>query len=169
MTLGIAEWQKLATRIQEVNDTNGWDRPTFADLPIKLMLIMTEINEMSQEVTACDNKAAQVELADVAIRTLHTLESLWPGKWVLRRGFRIPHAHKRIEELLWCMITPLCQATEAWRDNNEIDAMIALEYVLSNCRRLSEVLGFDLYATAERKVELNATRGYLHGRKNSGG
>lgn len=163
-------WNKAADRVVEVNDANGFDRPTMENLPIKLMLVVTELEEAARSVEpGPDDDPLNEELADVAVRLLHILQSMWPNDWHLRVSddyYYPPRTSpfKQIEVLLWPILIQCCKAAESWRKKYEIDVQIYIEYALAETLKLSRRLGYDLLEEAYAKVEKNAKRGHLHGK-----
>ena len=164
-----AKWKDMATRINEVNDANGWDRPTLETLPMKLMIVVTELDEAVMGSIGLGKDPLNEELADVAIRLLHILESVWPDSWTLRNSVLNMNLYQNIEVSLWPIVHWLCSATEYWRSDKSLDTRISLETALSATRRIARTLGFDLVADIKQKTERNAERGHLHGRAKSAG
>ncbi len=161
-------WKGLAERITEVNDDNGWDRPEFETLPIKLMLVSTELVEAVEATRVKGRECYTAELADTAIRLLHVLDSIWPSTWHVRSALEVD-PFQSMEQIVWPVFSDMCKAVESWRHNNEVDARGWLEGAFANILSISDALDFDLYEEMSKKVEINATRGYLHGCKNSAG
>jgi NTP pyrophosphatase (non-canonical NTP hydrolase) len=164
-------WKEAADRVVEVNDANGFDRPTMENLPIKLMLVVTELEEARQATTGETTDPLNEELADVAVRLLHILQSMWPNDWHLRVQdwhYRntIPRTNPfgQIEVLLWPILAQCCDAVESWRKKYEPDMQINVEYALAETLKLSRRLGYDLLEEIKTKVEKNAKRGHLHGK-----
>jgi NTP pyrophosphatase (non-canonical NTP hydrolase) len=171
-------WNEIAEEICRVNDANGWDRPTFDTLLNKLMLTVTELNEAADAVgniykegTRINKDPLNEELADVAVRLLHMLESVWSGKWTKREAFRDVNLniYQPIQCLLWSVLKQCCNAAEYWRDNNFTDVMICLEFALRETDWLARSCGYDLFAEVVEKTKKNANRGKFHGRARSDG
>lgn len=163
------DWHELAQRINEVNDANGWVRPGFPDVPVKVMLAVTELDEGVQGAKGIGEDPFEVEIADTAIRLLHLLESIWPGDWKLNGFGKGSTRFQAVECLVWPILSQLCAAVEAWRHEKRDDVRTALEIALRECRRVAETVGFDLLEEMKRKTEINAKRGYLHGKANPAG
>jgi NTP pyrophosphatase (non-canonical NTP hydrolase) len=168
------DWCRLADRVVEVNDANGFDRPTMDNLPTKLMLVVTELEEAAQSVEpGPGDDPLNEELADIAIRLLHILQSMWPNDWHLRvQDNAYPprtNPFEQIEVLLWPILTQCCKATESWRKKYEPDTKIYIEYALAETLKLSRRLSYDLLKEIKAKVEKNAKRGHLHGKIRSAG
>jgi len=165
-------YQKLAKRVREINAGNGWDKPTWENLPGKLAMVFTEINEAHEEFDPSASTAFSLELADIAIRLLDCLESVWPGQWTLRQpGPGMPGSLKDcgIAEQLWAIVDRVSEALEAWRHDNGMDTQICLEQALRAVREVSGIYGINLRGWIDVKLDRNAQRGYLHGKKNSEG
>lgn len=166
------QWIEAARRINEVNDANGWDRPTMESLPIKIMLVVTELDEAVHAVQNPHADPLNEELADVVVRLLHILESLWPGDWALRERnsyYGRELVFQSIQTTLWDVLTPLCSAVEHWRSDKAVDVRISLEYAFEKTRAIARRLGFDLLQDVQEKTERNAERGLRHGRARSAG
>lgn len=68
--MNCAKLYELAKQTTDVAVANGFDRPTWDTLPVKIALVMTEIDEAAGVVRADGGDAALAEeLADVALRT----------------------------------------------------------------------------------------------------
>ena len=162
-------WKEAADRVVEVNDANGFDRPTMDNLPDKLMFVVTELNEAAQSVEpGPDDDPLNEELADTPIRLLHILQSMWPYEWHLRvQDNDYPprtNPFEQIEVLLWPILAKCCDAVEDWRKERTVDMSINIEYALAETLKLSRRLGYDLLEEVKAKVEKNAQRGHLHGK-----
>ena len=160
----------LATWANEIATAHGFDVPTWENLPIKLMFVVTEIDELHEEIMNIHNGSVSEELADVAIRTLAVLGALWPEQWsqerTTERSIRT-HFHDRPEVLLWPMLHQLRVAIGHWRQDEKRDTMICLELVILEIWRVSDRLGIDLFLAIDDKMRINAGREQLHGKKRS--
>jgi hypothetical protein len=160
----------LAAECDAVNRANGFDVPTFDNLPGKIAMVFTELNEADDEQ---DNGEAAVheEIADAAVRVLSTLHAVWGEDWADRathfRHVYCRTAYAPIETLLKPTFKQLCLALEAWRREQRVDARLALEMAVLELYRMSDRMGFDLTAEIRRKVEINRGRGALHGKVRS--
>lgn len=164
-------WVALARRIGEVNQKNGWDLSTYDNVPTKVMMAVTELDEGVQGVKGTGPDPLEIEIADTVIRLLSILEGVWPGQWVLRHGCS-PQKGQRfrdIEVLLWPILGFLCRAVESWRFDKREDVQASLECAIAECRSLARLLGFDLFRAMEAKVALNAARGHWHGKAKAAG
>lgn len=157
-------WGLAAKRINAVNDMNGWERPTMENLPVKIMMVVTELEEAREATINPSADPLSEELADTAVRLLHILESIWPDEWCLReRGSRLS-VYQSIETSLWTVLTPLCHAVEYWRKAKTADVLVCLEYALERTRVMARTLRYDLLTDVQNKTEKNAKRGHLHGK-----
>lgn len=159
----------LARRILKTAQDNGWDTITLKRTSEISGLIHTEIVEAEIEAHEGDIDALRFEIADCAIRILHFLEALWPGRWALRIPMKGVNRFQPIEVLMAPVRIHLRAAVEAWRMDNQNDVQCAFELALGECMRLSRSLGFNLYHYMTKKNEINSKRGKLHGKKNSAG
>jgi hypothetical protein len=168
----------LALECSAIAEANGFDVPTWENLPTKVMFIITEIVEAAD---ARDSpEALAEEFADIAIRTLSILERVWGAEWSSSRiETRRPTTLSRfdtIEVLLWPATTHYAKCIEDWRHGEKTNAKgektnakIHLEMALLSLWRLSDVLEINLEAAIVAKSEKNKTRGHLHGKARSEG
>lgn len=167
----IETYHKLAQRIREVNDKNGWDKPTWENLPAKVMMIMTELDEAydgwSGYVEGREYANYPEELADVAIRIMDVLEAVWP-LWCVRTPKVLGDPYNPVG-MLWSVVGPLCKSVEAWRHDEQDDTRTCLELALMHLREVAETSGVTLPAWIDEKIRKNSTRGKLHGKKRSVG
>lgn len=163
------EWFAMAKRLNEVNEANGFERPSFENLPIKVMLCVTELDEGVQFTKGEGDEAVEIELADTAIRLLHILETLWPGEWTIRSNLQKPNPWMCFESMVWPVVGALCSAVEAWRHDKPLDVKAYLEDALSLVVMIAATLGCGLTNEIKWKTEKNATRGHLHGKSNPAG
>lgn len=160
-------WYAIAKRINDVNDANGWERPSKDNLPGKIMMVVTELWEAWEATQHYGYDPVHEEIADTSIRLLHILESLWPGEWVVRKSWvpRDPIHFTPIERVLWPVLDCACAAVEHWRHARDTDTRAALELALMHSISIATRLGRDPEKDITEKVDRNAKRGYLHGKK----
>lgn len=165
-------WRELAKQIDQVNRDNGWDLPTYDNLPVKVAMAFTEVVEAQTEATTGDLPAFAEELADIAIRVLHILEAVWSEKWALRVFFvpgSRPVVVQDIERNLWPVLKQLSLALEYWRYDGETDVRICLEQAIREIQKLAWIYDVDLVSEIARKSLKNSKRGHLHGKAKSAG
>lgn len=173
-------WTTLARSVREVNAANGWEPPTWASLPVKIMLVITELDEARDamlEANAGEENNLGEELADVAIRLLDMLEAVWPGAWSCRSTVALGTVavFNTPAESLWPVVSWCCDAVEWWRDDKTHDARMCLEYALvSTVRLYDSVRGaiggpVSLTTLIEAKIDKNRARTKLHGRARADG
>lgn len=164
-------WHEQARRIREVNEANGFDAPTWENLPVKVMLVVTELDEGLQAVEPGGDDNLLEELADAAIRLVDILEAVNYGSWAARSSvYELESCKfKPLETLLVPTLRWLCRAVEDWRKEKRTDAQICLEYALLEVRRVAlGLFGEDaLEELILIKTEKNAARGKLHGKARS--
>jgi hypothetical protein len=167
---------ETAAWIRGVNESNGFDAPAWDNLPVKMMLVVTELNEACDGVHGTGQDPLAEELADTAIRLLDILGSLWTGDWSDRRWGREVDRVARgnvqfqpIETVLWRPLRYCCLAVESWRHENRDDTRIAIELALRETLEIGRALKFDMAEEIERKVLRNMGRGQLHGKKRADG
>lgn len=166
---------ELAAWIRGVNEANGFDAPTWDTLPVKLMLVVTELNEARDGVRGTGADPLAEELADTAVRLIDILQAVWSGDWT-PRGFTDAEQKlvgnplfRPIEELLWKPLGYVCMAAESWRYNNRDDTRIAIELALRETFALGAAAGYVMFDQVCAKVKRNEQRGYLHGKARADG
>lgn len=164
---------QIAKEVDEVAAANGFDRPTVENLPVKVVMTITELHE-AREACMGEEGADPLaeELADVAIRTMSILSGVWGEAWADRtKDFTTTHDNVWMspEKALWRILRPLCQAVECWRKDHLLDTRIALEFALKETFWLASVLGYDIIGDITTKNERNRHRGQLHGKVRSAG
>lgn len=167
---------ELAAWIRGVNETNGFDAPTWDTLPLKLMLVVTELNEARDAVRGTGPDPLAEELADTAVRLLDILHAVWAEDWTTR-GFTDAEQEalvgnplfRPVEELLWKPLGYVCMAAESWRYNNRDDTRIAIELALRETFALGCAAGYVMFEQVCRKVRRNMQRGHLHGKARADG
>jgi hypothetical protein len=165
----------LAKQTSDVAAANGFDVPTFDNLPTKVAFAMTELFEAADAKD--DRTAFTEELADAVMRILGILYPVWGDDWTASRveqRRRPPPgafcaAFDPVEVLLFAPFRHLCRAVEDWRYNLRGDVKIDLELALLELWRLADSLGLDLDWSIEQKLEKNKGRGHLHGKVRSEG
>lgn len=167
----MTEWKDRAQTILEIVRANGFDDPSWENLPGKLAIALTELDELVDFVRGSGEDPLEEELADFAIRLLHVLEGLGEG-WHVRDFVQRPGdleglPFAPVEVVLWPIVSYVCKAIEYWRHNNRTDAVIALELTFAETLRAASRLGVDLGAEVDRKNEKNAARPRLHGKARS--
>lgn len=165
----LAEW------IRRVNQSNGFDAPTWDTLPTKLMLVVTELNEARDDVRGSGKDPLAEELADTAIRLLDILGAIWSGRWSFRGVTAVElnalgnPLFRSIEEVLWKPLSYVCVAVESWRHEKRDDTRIAIELALRETYAVAVAIGANMGDEIERKVKRNMERGRLHGKKRADG
>lgn len=174
--LSLEEGFKLISKeIDRVNTANGFEPPTWDNLPVKLMLVITELEEGRESVVLTSPQdTLEVEMADVCIRLLSILHTLTGGSWVwqepiteYRRG-----VHNHYCQEVWPVVRWCCRAVEDWRRDLRDDAITAVAYALRDTINASVKMGIskrELLSVIEWKVEKNSKRGHLHGKARTDG
>lgn len=156
---------QLAKVCCQTSAANGFVPTRWENLPAYLMFVVTEIAE-ALEAETLDSFAEEV--ADVAIRLMVHLHSLWGPAWSLR--VMVKSTTNFSFTPLMSALRRVSQAARVWRngkaeDNDtEADVRICLELALADCFATAELFGFSLLEAAAEKASWNATRPRLHGR-----
>lgn len=169
-----AELKDLARDIRETNHQNGFNLPTWDNLPIKVMMAVTELNEGMDAIRGDGEDPLLEELADTAVRILDILYSIWGDDWADRTTDLMDVRPERNlfeagEVALWRPLRMLCMAVEAWRHEHRVDVRIGLEIALKEVFSLGLTLGVDLRRVIEWKNAKNAGRGMRHGKARAEG
>jgi|GEM_PF-3860237 len=167
----------IAQRIRVINKANGFDAPSWQNLPTKMMMVVTELNEARTAICGLEQDPLAEELADTAIRLLDILGTIWPGDWAERwptrdrstEGLASNPCFQQIEVLLWKPLEYISMAVEAWRYEKQNDTRVSIELALSETFSLAFRLGFNMRFEIERKLKRNSQRGHLHGKNRSEG
>lgn len=162
----------LAAEADAIAAANGFDTPTWDNLPVKLMLVCTELDEARDYVYGTAADPIEAELADAAIRILSILHSIWGPDWHWRprskaATLRPAARYQPIEYILWRPLAHVCKAVERWRYNHTDDTRGYLELALSELWALALIIGSDLEIEIEMKLAKNRTRAKLHGKARS--
>jgi len=165
---------ELAKVIHETNKGNGFDPPTWDNLPAKVMFAVTELEEGMAAIRGDGEDPLTEELADAAIRILDILHSVWNDRWADRTGdvlsFRPDGGlFEPGEVALWRPLSMLCKGVEAWRHERRRDVQSALEIALRELFLFGIRLGVDLHVIIEWKNAKNGTRGLRHGKARAEG
>jgi NTP pyrophosphatase (non-canonical NTP hydrolase) len=164
--------KQLAQECVEIAESKGFDRCTWDNFATKVAFIYTEVDEAIEKLGW---KSVEVqgtvgeEFADIAIRTLAILQTLWPEWSSSRIENRGPVKRRRFEQpaQLFVPVTRyLRMALEAWRRDDQKDAQISLELSLLELWKLADewsMLELSFYVQA--KMKQNRERPPLHGKK----
>lgn len=170
----MTDLHETAALCMKIADDHGFDVCTWENLPTKLMFVVSEIDE-TFEAMACFDGDVTVgeEMADIAIRTMVILETLWTGwsigRITMRQGPRTRNTFEVAEVLLWPMLTYTRKALHHWRNEERSDTQQCLELLLLELWRLSDRLRIDLDGCIQLKMDKNEQRPMRNGKKRSEG
>lgn len=167
----------IAQKCREIAESKGFDVCTWENLATKLMFVVSEIDETCEamcELSRLDNfDKFTEELADIAIRTMTILETLWPDWSTGRIEQRHPHyfgrSFQRPEVLLWPLIRYARKGLEHWRNDERRDTQQCLELMLLELWRLADTLTVNLDHHIQRKIMKNTGRPMRNGKVRSEG
>lgn len=174
----VVDLHALAKRVDDTSRNNGWDISTWENIPVKVMMTVTELDEAHDFVVGGPSDTADPlpeELADTAIRLMSILYSVFGTGWHDRRQRRVEKRNKGlalfepVEVSLWRILKPMSKACEAWRHDNRDDTCGFLEQALKETFNLAARLGIDLDEEIIQKDIKNSKRGHLHGKARSAG
>jgi len=152
----------LASESAEIAVVNGFDPVTWEILPSRMMMIITELDEM---VGSAFDQAGK-ELADVLIRSIGLMHVLFPS-WTFRPYLpsELPTRVGKVEleRELWWSVHHCSVCVKAWQRSDKVRVRRSLELIVYECFRLATMLNVDLMSETERKVEFNRTRPHRHG------
>jgi len=106
--------KELAKSIRETNEKNGFDCPSWDNLPNKVMFAVTELDEGMDAISGEGKDPLHEELADTAVRILDILYAVWGDEWDDRTGSPMQgHLHCEAtftpgQVLLWTPLRLLC-------------------------------------------------------------
>lgn len=167
-------WHEKAKECNAIAAANGFDLPTWDNLPIKLMLVVTELHEAADGARGSfDNFNLPEELADIAIRLLSILHSLFSSKWEAEYDYsdeqQREYKFDSLEHNLFHISRSLAEAVENWRSNDVEMTKFWLEVSLQQVRTLARAYDYNLILSIDIKCEKNKTRQKLHGKARSDG
>lgn len=173
---------QIASMVDAVATRSGFDPTTWENFPAKMMMAITELDELVDGVRGRQDDHPHEELADTTIRILASAHTLSDGKWVSRLKTRFnnqdhwwdsPVVGKRWlqppEVEVWAIVSMLSKATETWRRGNRGEALQYLELAILECFRLADRIGFSLVQEILVKTSKNMKRPRLHGKVESVG
>jgi len=164
---------EVAKAIRETNEANGFDCPTWENIPSKVMFAVTELDEGMDAITGEGADPLSEELADTVVRILDVLHALWGNDWADRTSDILSIQPVGVfepgEVTLWRPLRMLCKCVESWRHDKRSDVRVALEMAVRELFIIGSKLGVDLHAEVEWKNGKNASRGKLHGKVRSAG
>lgn len=173
----------LAEQCSAIATDNGFDKTTWATLPLKLVFALGELDEAVCFVYGSETDPLSEELADTTIRLLAVMHDLWGDAWTNRipahntaswqrivTAATAPHLKFRpIEVILRLAERRIYQAVEAWRHEHQDDVRGHLEYALYELWHISVTLHIDLAGAVSAKCTRNRSRPHLHGKARSEG
>ena len=153
----IEELVALAPAIFDARVKLGFRPVTWETLPVRLMCVIGELDELEEELEVVNPDGVNIELADVAMYLLTITLDLWPARWGRRhlrtfppRDVRTPYA--AAETLTKPTRRQTVNAFEAWRQGRSKDAGIFTELALLEVMRLAETLDVHLPAAIGAKL-----------------
>lgn len=170
--INLHETAKSCIRIA---DAHGFDTCTWENLPTKLMFVVSEIEEACEAMESMDghtNYEVGEELADIGIRTMVMIETLWPD-WstgrIEQRKLQNKTAFMSPQRMLWPMLRYAVGALSSWRIEERKDAQQSLELLLLELWRVGDRMRIDLDGFVQLKMDKNEKRPMLNGKKRSEG
>jgi NTP pyrophosphatase (non-canonical NTP hydrolase) len=166
------DFESVSARINEVNSANGFDLPIWDNLPMKVMLTVTELDEAYDAVKGAGKDPLGEELADVSIRLLSILEAIWPGMLLEHEEWFASNPVPIMTEIasdLWLICSPLCKAVEAWRHEDQQKTLQCILNAIVATYDVAEAYNVNLDDEIEAKIEKNSKRPKLHGKARSDG
>lgn len=121
---------------------------TFEDLPRPLAHLFTLTVQLEAKLEAGHDPEIQLGLGRFVVHVLHTLQGLWPDRWLLRTPCATLHRYAAAAVLVQPLRQGLADVHHYWVQGQERDVMIALEIVLKRACELGMRLDFSaIYAT----------------------
>lgn len=154
-----------ARECSEIAERAGFQRVTWENAPIKILMVYTELDELEEAET---HEERAEELADVAIRLLGILHDLRVDAWASRINPRTVRRGTQRPALIETQAQPIRQrlrrAVEAWRRDEPRDALQHVELALLEAFRTAWRMEINLHAAILAKMEINRGRERLHGK-----
>jgi hypothetical protein len=166
-------YQELAKESRIVIDANGFSKPTLKNILEKLMLTITEVKECKDNLIDGSGDPYTEELADIALRIMDILESIWPDDWYLDECSIINElfpVYRCPESYMFPIIDDLSAVAELCRYNDEEKIKMSLIETLETVINTSYAIPgdtIDLIKEIQSKIAKNRKRGYLHGKNKS--
>lgn len=164
------EVYELGKAALDIVAANGFDPPTWENVPEKTMMVLTEVDELRDE--DYDVEEFGYEIADVFIRLTGLLIGVFGEEWTgsvipinaphSNCAPDIPSGHTDAYSLL--MLSTCAKAVEAWRKGNREVTMMRLASALSVTIKLGELSHIDVARVVREKTAKNAKRGKFHGK-----
>jgi hypothetical protein len=169
----MTDLHETASLCAKIADDHGFDVCTWENFPTKIMFVVSEIHETRDEMyRPYREHKVDEEMADIAIRTMVILETLWPG-WstgrITQRRLDTKSVFEKAESLLWPMISYAVKALHHWRNEERTDAGQCLELLLLELWRIADRLKIDLDGSIQLKMDVNEQRPMRNGKKRSEG
>jgi hypothetical protein len=164
--------KQLAQECVEIAEAKGFDRCTWDNFATKVAFIYTEIDEAIEKLGWKSFEVQSTvgeEFADIALRTLAILQTLWP-EWsssrIENRKLALPRRFEQPAQIFVPVTRYLRMALEAWRRDDQKDAQISLELALLELWKITDAWStLDLIWYVEAKMKTNRERPPLHGKK----
>lgn len=172
----VHDYHQLARTCEEIAVANGFAPATWEEtFPHRVGFAITELDEAQDAAYGRGDDTFGVELADVAIRILATLNGVWGDDWCERINGRysgydretgLPPGtrFKSVEQHLWPLLKWLTRALDCWAKDNQRDAQQCLELCLLDLFRLADRLSIRLIGLIDEKCEVNRKRAERHGK-----
>jgi len=171
--------RELASAAYEVALSKGFSPATWENFPVKMLLALTEADELRDEVRQNDQLEAQREIADIYIRVSGMLLGIFGN---LDPVGLMDELTTPVSTRDWIRIEPVdadyfalsllkvgSAATEMWRKNDRDNCHGFLSNMLTLVNVFATARGMDLQEVVMLKTAINAKRPYLHGNKSSAG
>lgn len=164
----------LAQANLDVVLNNGFDPPTWENLPIKIMLTVTEVDEAIDAIKGHGDDSFAEELADIWIRVSGVLAGVWGNDWDVRyAGFlgieQEMGPWEAPEAFMWPVVSYCCKAVETWRHDDRVNTKMNLELALKRVYMNALRVGIMLETEVTKKLEKNRARKKFHGKAKSSG
>lgn len=186
-------WHAAARGCYDTQTEKQWQHATWENLPGKLMLLVSELDEFVRQANenpwATDvytlstpkgswelqHNAAALELTDALIRNLADIYSLCGPDFAERMTVELQAINPRSwpppcpEKLVWPIVGRAVRALEYWRKGDDKDVRICLELIALEIVRAWKIFApivqaGDLESYLEAKMEKNMSRPVKHGK-----
>jgi len=171
----MTDLREIAQRSGRTAIDRGFEPPSWTNYPVKMMGVVTEIEEAIAALEAESLTDAGEELADIVLRATDMLETVWGADWSASRiedrepMTRLLMCEPRMAfaphmKMVWKSIQYWRQTLDPRDPARGVDTRIALELIVLETFRLADRLGVDLMLVMSAKLDYNAQRPKLHGK-----
>lgn len=159
-------FKSQASQIVKTRSELGFHAATWDKLPIRLIGILSEIDDVEAALRAdlTSSGVLGLELSDVVLYTVSVLQDIYGDAWGCKNTHNRPLSKYNDPSILCAPIRKCTMRAYAeWRRDQKQGVQRSLEELLCS---LANALDVNLLDYVELKLQENAKRSHLHGGKN---